>query len=57
MAAGIPARGVVQSPLLEALRKELRLRHYSDATVRAYIRWAVRYIRFHGTRHPSLLDR
>ncbi|MFL5571611.1 MAG: integron integrase [Gemmatimonadaceae bacterium] len=57
MAAGIPAHGVVRSPLLEALRREMRLRHYSDATVRAYIRWVVRYIRFHGIRHPSLLDR
>jgi integron integrase len=24
--------------------------------VRVYIRWVVRYVRFHGTRHPSQLD-
>src|SRR5450756_3223241 len=23
---------------------------------RSYIRWVVRYVRFHGTRHPSQLD-
>jgi integron integrase len=50
-----PIQGALRSPLLEALRQELRLRHYSDATVRAYIRWVLRYIRFHGTRHPSEL--
>lgn len=41
------------SPLLEALRRELALRHYSPATTRAYISWVVRYVRFSGTRHPS----
>lgn len=46
-----------RSPLLESLSKELRLRHYSDATVRSYLRWVVRYVRFHGTRHPAKLDR
>jgi integron integrase len=35
----------------------MRLRHYSDATVRSYLRWVVRYVRYHGTRHPSQLDR
>ena len=47
----------LRSALLESLSKELRLRHYSNATVRSYLRWVVRYIRFHGTRHPARLDR
>src|SRR5438094_4700257 len=50
-------RRSVGSPLLQALSRELRLRHYSDATTRSYLRWVVRYIRYHGTRHPSQLDR
>jgi integron integrase len=45
------------SPLLAELRRHLRLRHYSDRTAQTYSRWVVRYIRFHGTRHPSELGR
>ncbi len=45
-----------RSPLLTELARELRLRHYSDRTLRAYTRWVVRYVRFHGTRHPSQLS-
>jgi integron integrase len=44
-----------RSPLLTALNRELRFRHYSERTARSYVRWVVRYIRFHGTRHPSEL--
>src|SRR5213596_1494144 len=46
-----------RSPLLTALTRELRLRHYSNNTARSYVRWVVRYVRYHGTRHPSELDR
>src|SRR3954469_1655777 len=35
----------------------MKLRHYSDRTISSYARWVVRYIRFHGTRHPSRLGR
>ena len=45
-----------RSPLLRELTLKLRLRHYSERTVRSYLRWVVRYVRFHGTRHPSLLS-
>ncbi len=45
-----------RSPLLTELERELRFRHYSDRTLRAYTGWVVRYIRFHGTRHPSELS-
>jgi integron integrase len=35
------------------VRRELRVRHYSPRTESAYIHWIVRYIRFHGVRHPN----
>jgi len=52
-----PRQRMFRSPLLQSLSRELRLRHYSDATARAYIRWVVRYVRYHGTCHPSGLHR
>ena len=39
--------------LLDQVRRELRVRHYSPRTESAYIHWIVRYIRFHGVRHPN----
>ena len=45
----------LRSPLLAELSRQLRFRHYSERTVRSYVRWVIRYIRFHGTRHPSEL--
>jgi integron integrase len=41
--------------LLERVRAEIRLRHYSLRTEKAYMGWVVRYIRFHGLRHPGEL--
>jgi len=41
--------------LLEQVRAELRLRHYSIRTERAYVQWIIRFVRFHGLRHPSEL--
>ena len=41
--------------LLELVRQALRLRHYSPRTERAYCGWVVRFVRFHGMRHPSEL--
>ena len=43
------------SALLRDLAEKLRFRHYSERTVSSYVRWVVRYVRFHGLRHPSLL--
>jgi len=40
--------------LFERLRAELRLRHYSAATEKAYVAWARRLVRFHR-RHPREL--
>ena len=44
------------SKLLEQLRNGIRIRGYSIRTEQAYVSWAVRFIRFHGTRHPSELN-
>ena len=38
--------------LLDDVRSEIRMRHYSFRTQKAYVDWIVRYIRFHGRRHP-----
>lgn len=42
--------------LLDCVRQEIRRRNYSYRTEEAYARWIVRFIRFHGTVHPSKLD-
>ena len=41
--------------LLDQLRARIRYRHYSRRTEVAYSQWVVRYVRFHGMRHPSEL--
>ncbi len=38
--------------LLDQLRDQIRLRHYSPNTEKAYVRWTIRFIRFHGLQHP-----
>jgi len=38
--------------LLERVRAELRLRHYSRRTEESYVHWIVRFLQFHGCRHP-----
>jgi integron integrase len=38
--------------LLERLRNEIRVRHYSRRTEEAYTRWVRRFVGFHGVRHP-----
>src|SRR5450759_5413885 len=55
MSTAVPPSRQVRSPLLAELNRQLRLRHYSETTARCYLRWIVRYVRFHGTRHPSEL--
>ena len=40
------------STLLDQVRAYIRARHYSIRTERSYVRWIVRFIRFHGLRHP-----
>jgi integron integrase len=41
--------------LLARLRRELRVRHYSERTEAAYVRWVKRFVRHYGGRHPSEL--
>ena len=45
---------VQNSPeLLDRMRAEIRVRHYSIRTEQTYIDWARRYIYFHDKRHPQ----
>ena len=44
-----------RSPFLDQVRTAIRTRHYSIRTERSYIDWIVRFIRFHGQRHPGEL--
>jgi integron integrase len=39
--------------LLDRVRAEIRARHYSRRTEKAYAGWIRRYILFHGKRHPA----
>ena len=38
--------------LLDDVRGELRVRHYSPRTEESYVGWSRRFILFHGKRHP-----
>ncbi len=40
------------SQLLDQLKREIRLRHYSIRTERTYSAWVVRYCQYHNMRHP-----
>ena len=44
---------MTQPRLLDRVREEMRLRHYSLRTEKTYIEWIKRYIIFHDKRHPS----
>jgi integrase len=41
--------------LIEAVREQTRVRHYSIRTEKTYVGWIRRYIRFCGGRHPREL--
>lgn len=45
-----------KSHLLESVRQEIRRLNYSYRTEKSYISWMVRFIKFHGTRHPMELS-
>ena len=40
------------SQLLDSIREKARTKHYSNRTADTYMKWARRYILFHGKRHP-----
>jgi len=45
---------IASSPkLLDRVRWQLRVKHYSIRTEEAYVDWIRRFILFHGKRHPS----
>ena len=48
---GLPAQRKPKK-LLDQVRDVMRLRDYSIRTERCYCEWIVRFIRFHGKRHP-----
>src|SRR3989338_2003981 len=39
--------------LLDRMRAEIRVRHYSTRTEEVYVDWARRFILFHNKRHPK----
>ncbi len=39
--------------LLDQLREQIRVRHYSIRTEDVYVKWVRDFVRFHGLRHPS----
>lgn len=43
--------------LLEQVRQQIRVKHYSYRTEKAYVYWIERYIRHHGIRHPNTMGR
>lgn len=42
--------------LLTQLKEEIRRRNYSYRTETAYAQWIIRYVRFHGLKHPAQLS-
>ena len=38
--------------LLDLVRQEIRVRHYSIRTEQAYVDWVKRFVFFHGKQHP-----
>jgi len=50
MTSALPAAPKVK--LLDQVRREIRLRHYSLRTEEAYVNWIRRFILYHSKRHP-----
>ncbi|HWH84027.1 MAG TPA: integron integrase [Burkholderiaceae bacterium] len=55
----VPAKDPDTPPLrlLDALRAQIRYRHYSLRTEQAYVYWVRAFVRYHGLRHPAALAR
>lgn len=43
--------------LLDKVRNEIRLRHYSIRTEQAYVAWIRRYVRYHNMKHPGKMGK
>jgi integron integrase len=52
MSASPPFASQSNPRLLQQLQSKMRLGHYSLRTEQAYAGWVVRFVRFHGMRHP-----
>ena len=39
--------------LLQAVREQIRARHYSYRTEQQYVHWIKRFVLFHDKRHPK----
>lgn len=46
-----------KSKLLTKVREEIRRRNYSYRTEKAYLRWIVRFVKFHGLIHPLKMEK
>ena len=42
--------------LIPRVREVIRRKHYSVHTEKSYVKWIVRYVRFHGLQHPKNLS-
>lgn len=42
-----------KTKLLDQVRDELRVKHYSSRTEKSYTGWIKRFILFHNKRHPN----
>ena len=42
--------------VLDRMRRQLRLRHYSRRTEKVYCQWVRRFVAFHEQRHPLVLE-
>lgn len=49
----MPTENHAAPRLMDQVRDEIRLRHYSIRTEHAYLGWIRRYILFHAKRHPK----
>ena len=47
---------MTKKKLLTRLKEEIRRRNYSHRTEKSYSGWVVRYVRFHGLKHPADLN-
>jgi len=46
-----------QSPFINSLRRNMRLRGYSIRTEKTYVRWILDFIRFHQLKHPEDMNK
>ena len=44
----------MRSPFLNAVADNMRMKHYAEKTIKAYVYWIKCFIYFNQKRHPSL---